>query len=144
MDAYSTHLHALVKTALTTTGSILELGCGDYSTPVLQEIAKAQGRDYRGQSSDALWAARFLGIEIVDWMTWEPPVGWWGMVFLDSDEKTWDRVKRIPQLKGFTDTIVVHDADIAMQRAGWPEAAKAFPKLEFYKTHQPWTVVMRC
>lgn len=52
MDPYSTHLQALIKTAVETTGDILELGCGDYSTLQLVAICKAQGRKYHAQASN--------------------------------------------------------------------------------------------
>lgn len=144
MDPYSTHLEALVRTALETTGSILELGCGDYSTPILHAICKAQNRLYKVQSSTPEWACRYKDVELVDWETWTPPEGPWGMVFMDSDEKTWNRVKRIPSLKGFTNTVVVHDADVMMQREGWPKAAESFPDITIFQTYKPWTAVMRC
>jgi hypothetical protein len=144
MDAYATHLEALVTTAMNTSGGILELGCGDYSTPILMAIAKAQGREYKCQSSTPEWAKRFKGVEIVeDWEEWKPE-GQWGMVFMDSDEKTWNRMKRIPLLKGHTNTIVIHDADVCMQREAWPKAAEAFPDITIYNTYKPWTAVMRC
>lgn len=142
VDAYATHLEALVTTALATTGGILELGCGDYSTPILHAICQAQGREYKVQSSTPEWAKRYRDVEIVDWETWRPS-GKWGMVFMDSDEKTWNRVKRIPLLKGFTDTVVVHDADVCMKRGGWQQAAEAFPNITIYNTYEPWTAVMR-
>lgn len=143
MDPYATHLEALVNTALNTPGDILELGCGDYSTPVLSAIAKSQGKRYRCQSSNLEWARRFELVEIVNWDAWEPPEGPWGMVFLDSDEQTWYRVRRIPALAKVTDTIVMHDADISMTREGWPAAVACFPKVQVYEKHRPWTAVLR-
>ena len=128
---------------MNTTGPILELGCGDYSTPALLSIAKAQGRKYLGQCSNDGWARQFENVEFVKWDTWEPPKEKWGMVFIDSDEPTWIRVKRIPQFKDLTDVIVLHDADISMKRDGWNSAIECFPNVVLYTKHVPWTAVMR-
>ena len=146
MDPYSTHLEALVMTAMYTKGGILELGCGDYSTPLLQAICRAQKRRYLCQSSNKFgeWAQKYEGVELIeDWETWRPPAGPWGMVFMDSDEKTWLRVKRIPLLAEVTDTVVLHDADACAQRAGWPAAVEAFPQVYMFTRHAPHTAVMR-
>lgn len=150
IDPYSTHLEALVKTAMETKGGILELGCGNYSTPVLEAIAKSQGRTYKAQASNATWAKQFNGsVQMISWESWTPPRcetspdGKWGMVFLDSEEKTWDRVKRIPQLAEVTDTVVVHDADVSMMREGWPAAVTAFPDVTIFDRYKPNTAVMR-
>lgn len=149
MDPYSTHLEALVKTALETTGGILELGCGNYSTPILSAIAKVQGRKYVAQSSNQEWASRFNGsVEVISWDSWTPPRpngpgSKWGMVFMDSDEHTWDRVKRIPALAEVTDTIVLHDADVSMKREAWPQALAAYPDITIFDKYKPWTAVMR-
>lgn len=148
MDPYATHLFPLVKTALETTGPILELGCGFYSTPILREICRSQGRQFLCQSSDESWMGKVGGeIEkVADWTVWTPPQasgGLWGMVFVDSEEGTWNRVKRVPMLSGFTHTIVLHDADISMERGGWPAAKLAFPNISIYQEHKPWTAVMR-
>ena len=146
MDPYATHLEALVQTAMETSGGILELGCGDYSTPILQAICKVQSRDYKCQSSNkhGYWVDRFGGVELItDWETWRPPPGPWGMVFMDSDESTANRVKRIPLLAEVTDTVVLHDADITMKRDGWPAAQAAFPNVVLFTKYLPHTAVMR-
>lgn len=150
LDPYSTHLEALVQTALQTTGGILELGCGHYSTPILEAIAKTQGRPYLSQASDANWASQFNGsVQVISWESWEPPTnpdspdGKWGMVFLDSEENTWSRVRRIPSLAKVTDTIVLHDAEISMMREGWRDAISAFPDVTIFNRYRPYTAVMR-
>ena len=146
MDPYSTHLMPLVKTALETKGAILELGCGDYSTPLLREICRIQARLFVCQTTDGVWAEKVGGeIEVIpDWDTWMPPKGPWGMVFVDSDEGTWKRVKRIPLLAGLTKTVVLHDADVSMTRGAWPLAKEAFPIVMIYDKYKPWTAVMQC
>ena len=146
MDPYSTHLMPLIKTALETTGPILELGCGDYSTPILREISRIQGRTFKCQTADRKWADHVGGdIEIVEnWDTWVPPSGPWGMVFIDHDEGTWKRIRRVPLLSGFTNTVVLHDIEITMTRGGWEKARLAFPHITIYDKYKPGTAVMTC
>lgn len=151
MHAYSTHLEALIKTAVTTTGDILELGCGDYSTLQLVAICEAQGRKYRAQASNREWASRYGDlIEIVTWQGWKPPIndnspdGKWGFVFLDSEESVADRIKRLPALAEVTDIVVMHDANIAMANPNWEKMAAPYNKVTVYNRFVPHTVVMRC
>lgn len=141
MDAYATHLEILVETALNTTGAILELGCGDYSTPVLSAIAKFQGRQFTAQASSPEWAAR-LGAELVDWRTWKPS-GHWGMVFLDSEESVINRMKRLPELADITEVVVMHDADTAIRSDDWEDKVKKYASCSLYEKHKPWTAVLR-
>lgn len=138
IDPYATHIVALMETALTTTGGILELGCGHYSTPMLAAIAKLQGRRFLAQASNKEWAAQFPGVEIVEWKTWSPPEGPWGMVFMDNEEHTRTRYQRLPALAEVTDTIVLHDAnepDKYNILQGW--------ETTLHTTYKPFTAVLR-
>lgn len=152
MDAYATHLEALVTTALRTSGPMLELGCGDYSTPVLAAFARTLGRELLVQASDDDWASRFthlvshnVRIELVNWRHWTPPVGkmpGWGFVLLDSEESTADRIRRLPALATVASVVVMHDADKAMARAHWSEVSADWHVHQLYSTYMPHTVVL--
>lgn len=143
-DPYSTHLEPLIKTAVETQGDILELGCGDYSTLPLKAICDAQGRKYHAQASNREWASRFGNlVEIVEWATWRPS-GRWGMVFLDSEESVSDRIKRLPGLSEVTNTVVMHDANIALNLHHWGECSRHYKAVKVFNRYVPWTVVMTC
>lgn len=149
MDPYATHLEALVETAVKTTGGILELGCGDYSTLPLLAICEAQGRYYKAEASNKEWAGRFGDlVDIVDWADWTPPKcptsedGKWGMVFLDSEEAVRDRIKRLPALADVTDTVVMHDAQIALHNPEFKGYTEKYKKIAVYNRHMPWTAVL--
>lgn len=148
MDPYSTHLEPLIKTAVETKGDILELGCGDYSTLPLLAICKAQNRKYKSQASNREWASRYGDlVEIVSWNGWFPPKsesGKWGMVFLDSEESVADRIKRLPALTEVTDTVVMHDANIAMKNPNWERLTEKYSSIVVYNRYVPHTVVMKC
>lgn len=145
MDPYSTHLAALVDTAMNSKGPILELGCGHYSTPVLASIAAAQERRFLVQASNEEWASQFkdeVDLELVDWSVWAPPEGRWGMVFLDSEEAVRDRIKRLPVLAKISDVVVMHDANVAIKNPEWKSLITDYARVEIYHRHVPWTVVM--
>ena len=148
MDVYATHLQALVETALATDGPILELGCGDYSTPVLSAIARRQGRVLKIQASDVNWLYKFTEFgdieHVTNWDEWEPPrdVDEWGMVFLDSEQSTLGRIERLPQLMAVTRVVVLHDAQGAVTRPRW-QACTAGWDVEIRKRYNPWTAILR-
>ena len=136
---------------LKTKGPILELGCGDYSTPILQMLADAMGeRQFLVQASNEEWASRFMDevdLQLVDWKAWEPPKssqedGRWGLVFLDSEEAVRDRIKRLPALSKVCDVVVMHDANIARKNPEWDECIRDYKEVHFYHRHIPWTAVL--
>jgi hypothetical protein len=98
MDQVATHLRLLVAAALRTSGDILELGCGWYSTPVLHEIARATNRKLWTVDNQPYWLPPFEPFS-------QNPnhtlirVGWWpelwrkfsdnqvfGLVFVDQGQ----------------------------------------------------------
>ncbi len=142
LDKYATHLEPLIRAAVEARKGILELGCGNYSTPILREISASKGIPFLCQASDISWAAQFDGVQIVDWTNWSPPAGSWDVVFLDSEEATKDRIRRLPVLAKFASIVVMHDADAAMAHPWFNECVSAFPKSDIYKKHRPWTMTL--
>lgn len=151
MDKYATHLEALVTALMDNDGPVLELGCGDYSTPVIAAIARAQGKKMLVQASDASWADRYRGIngvqiEIVKWPEWQPPKplashDTWGVVLLDSEESTAGRLRLLPKLLGKADVVLLHDANFAKTRPHWDECVKGYD-IKWYKRFDPHTAVL--
>lgn len=144
MDGYATHIEALINAALEAKTDILELGCGDYSTPILSAICKYRNKRFVINSSDIVWASKFkeyAEVEIVDWSAWRP-TGQWGMIFLDNEEHQPARLLRVPELLKHTNIVVMHDAD---QAAMYPEFSQLTLglKIETYSKFYPWTMVFR-
>jgi len=142
MDRYATHQQPLIEAALEAKHGILELGCGHYSTPLLKAIAAHKGIAYLCQASDQGWASQFEGAQIVDWASWEPPAGHWDMIFLDSEESTKNRIKRLPALAKVANVVVMHDADAAMVHNNFDKYIGEFARVKWYKTHRPWTLIL--
>ncbi len=145
MDPYSTHLEPLVKAAIESNGDILELGCGDYSTPLLASIALNRGKKLYVKSSDARWANQYKDIcdvEIVNWDTWKIDRKY-GMIFLDNEEHAPQRTFRLASLKDYADVIVMHDASQAMD-VGLKDILHLFKSYKYYDKHDPATVTVVC
>lgn len=107
MDLVATHQRCLIGAALRTSGPILELGCGWYSTPLLHEIAVVQQRYLVTLDNNDHWLQQFAArgwpdhygfkdryhqLKYVEW--WEDakltPKDYdltsvkWGLVFVDQ------------------------------------------------------------
>ena len=121
MEPYSTHTPftalALMKTKeLFPNLPILELGCGDYSSPMCYFLA--QGRRYEIYSADPEWSSRFSDMARVNKVELAGPKQWaevdyprgWGLALLDSEESVVNRMKQIPALLKAAKVVVMHDA----------------------------------
>ena len=123
---YGTHTTPLLTAALSTTGDVLELGCGDFSTPMLDTVlSRMPGRQLFTAEGDATWLKQFQNLES-PWHTMKnvpafqmnggsarkPLPKWmkrkWGLVFIDhapADRRRCD----IKRLRKLAQVFVVHD-----------------------------------
>jgi len=112
MDPYATHQRLLIAAAMQTEGLIIEMGCGDYSTPLLAEIAGAQDRPFIVYTTSPEWGAKYRGIADVRVLkAWadHPYPSWCGLTFLDNEEYVRDRKKHVPRLLATSEVVVCHD-----------------------------------
>lgn len=145
IDPYSTHQEALVFAALSTSGGILELGCGDYSTPILNQIANVQKKKFKIVSSNKVWLDKYQYVEDRELIKkWEDYVfeGSYGIVFLDNEQFTIDRLELIPKIFKITDTLVVHDADKISKLKNW-NAYVFDKKITWFKKYLPHTAIIQ-
>lgn len=111
---YWTHQAPLVNAVLHTTGAILELGCGDYSTPILHELCRPGKRQLITCDSEKVWL-NFYEPLITDWhklvlvSDWDSITGHFGLVFIDH--VTERRAVDLMRLKSFGHVFVVHDSE---------------------------------
>jgi hypothetical protein len=122
---YGTHATPLLTSVLSTTGDVLELGCGDFSTPMLDTVlSKMPGRNLYTAEGDAEWLTQFQNLES-SWHIFKnvpafqmsassksPLPKWmrrkWGLVFVDQAPA--DRRRRdVKRLRKMTDVFVFHD-----------------------------------
>ncbi len=149
MDRYATHQRALVGAVLRTTGPVLELGAGDYSTPLLHEICTAQNRMLITIEDDASWLARFkslgskahaFGRSTLGASGW--PAGFWNVVLVDHTPSD-----RATALRIFEDSLylVVHDTEPTLNPTDYPGLQAALAGFRYrrdFRDVEPWTTVV--
>ncbi len=116
---YGTHLPALMRCMERTTGPVLELGMGIYSTPFLHYACQNAGRHLTSYETDAKWAGFFTryGYEsdlhsiriVADWDAAEIERPW-DVALVDHDPSG-RRIVDIKRLAPHARYIVAHDAD---------------------------------
>jgi predicted O-methyltransferase YrrM len=118
IDPYATHQRLLVKYMLQTTGPAIELGSGNYSTPILHEIAAAQGRHLTTVDTNPEWLNKFKIFEsdghtmclIQSWEEFEPES--YGLAFVDhADPPTHPRWLQVQKLLPTAGVVVIHDTE---------------------------------
>jgi hypothetical protein len=109
-DPYSTHQRMLVRGLMETTGPVLELGCGHYSTPIVQEICRSMDRELTSLDNHPAWVKQF-DAKTVRWDRFSPN-RFYGLTLVDhADQPQHQRWKQILKLLPWCDTFVVHDAE---------------------------------
>jgi hypothetical protein len=114
--AYGTHFHPLLASLLNTEGLVIELGTGDYSTPLIHEICKFQGRPVISYDDSVEWQQNFIDLQISshnfilvkNWSAID--VIPCGVVLIDH----YPPEQRVVDIKRFRDVaqiLVVHDTD---------------------------------
>lgn len=144
MDSYSTHLEALVTAALINNQDILELGCGNYSTPILSSICKSQNKKLFIAASNEKWLNQFKEYGechlVNDWQNYQFDKKY-GMVFLDNEQLTKDRLNLIPKIMEITNILVIHDADKMINNSNWQNFTEKYEQI-WFKKHIPHTVIL--
>lgn len=146
-DPYATHQRLLTKYLMRTTGPIVELGCGDYSTPIIHEIAAVQGRTVRTLESDAGWLNKFSGYK-TDWHTLELVTSWdavryedrIGLSFIDQTPGH-TRPTEFLKLREVADVLILHDTESTGYN--WRSVYSEFDHIETNTTQRPATTVLR-
>ena len=112
---YSSHFPLLIRAEEGTTGPVLELGTGSFSTPVLHWLC-APSRRLVSMESHSFYSKRLLPFasawhEIVCVTEWDaaPVEQPWSVVLVDHEQ---DRRKiEIARLAPWADLVVVHDTE---------------------------------
>jgi hypothetical protein len=140
MDNYGTHQRLLLRAALRTTGPMLELGTGWYSTPLLHEVAVLQRRFLLSHDNDPDWMQKmqrvfyhpvYHRLELLNREAWKTPwqdiYGNWGLAFIDHGPRpeeprnskgllnALDRAQAVLDLMDHTDVFVLHDTEPAVR-----------------------------
>lgn len=161
MDAYATHLPLLAACVHRTRGPVLELGSGDYSTPLLhalcsRSIESEAPRTVVTLDSDAVWLARYDDLR-TPWHAIELVTDWaardfrvveraracadriWSVAFVDHSPGE-QRVASIERLRNLAQWIVVHDTEAACY--GYEPLLSSFKYRYDDRRQSTWTTVL--
>jgi hypothetical protein len=143
---FGTHIHPLIVATLNTTGSIIEFGTGDWSTPILHEICKYQERHLISYDSSKEWYTNFTDMEsakhsfvlVDDWK--DIMVHTCGVVLIDHAPAE-RRAIDIIRFKEHAQIIVVHDTD-KMYYYNYLEVFKQFTYVYTYERYKKSTTLL--
>lgn len=149
MDLYATHQRLLVKYMMETVGPVIELGAGNYSTPILHEIAAAQGRHLTTIDNNADWLNRFKNFEwerhslklLSSWDDFAVTESH-GLAFVDhADPPSHPRWLQVLKLIPTTGVIVIHDTED--DQYGYAKLIDLIDVIDEDATHKTHTRVIR-
>jgi len=148
--SWATHQELLVACVCASTGTVIELGCGHFSTPILHHICKAANRLLVSCDHDRKWIDEFRYLEGDNHCFIVDATGWANLKLIDEgtfgcalvDHNPGSRfVPEINRLRGHTEFIVAHDAEPS-KKLGVVEVAKTFKYSCVDRRHSCWTVAM--
>jgi len=148
MDVYATHLPMLIAAVCKTSGPILEMGCGEYSTYILHEICKLNCRRLVSTEEKLEWFKKFEYLR-TDWHEFYFVRDWASFVLLDSvkwdvvfvDHAPGERRKfDIDRLRNNATYLVIHDTEEAGYQ--YEPVLQSFKHRFDYKKLNPWTSVV--
>jgi hypothetical protein len=165
-NSWGTHLPVIAKILSQTKGSVLELGPGLYSTPIISQMLAGSGRPYFGVDTDPVWVEEILRNkwladpshvvrrvssyrEDIIWDS-DDPIGMgnrnrWNVVFLDCfpDEIRYGLLKDMKDGKLLATIIICHDTSPNMdKRMGLRPLLGTFKHRFTYDRLMPWTDVV--
>jgi len=143
---WSTHMPVLLKLASITTGPIMELGSGIYSTPLLHWLCDETKRElitYENDKAFIKFAKEYESenhrVQLVDDFLTIPNTDHYSIILIDHGGHT--RGRTVVHFKDSADYIVIHDSDVVgknMYQIAFPE----FKYRKDYDRFKPWTTVL--
>lgn len=154
-DGYGTHLPVLASIlSIAPPGDVLEIGAGDFSTPVLLEMCRLNGRLLYSVEPDDVWRNRYIDLDDGDdethdytWLFFRDEEQWsadqhFAVVLIDQLTGP-SRRESIEKYRNRADFIVVHDTHNDHPHfAGVDEALATFPHRRVYDKLVPPTTVV--
>lgn len=149
MDLYGTHQRMLVKHLMRTTGPVVELGAGYYSTPILHEITQWQGRHLTTVDNNADWLNRFREFEndmhtLRLLQSWDQfgVEGKYGLAFVDhADPPSHPRWLQVLKLIPAAEVIIIHDTEDVLY--GYDQIMGLVDVIDEDRTHLTHTTVIK-
>ena len=148
LPQYATHLPLLAACVAHTSGPVMELGCGAFSTPVLHALCAALDRPLVSLENDEDWYRLFapFGVgqhKVAFVKDWDAALADclfpWDVVLVDHSPPT-RRVADMALLRPHVRLMVVHDSHHRLYDYE-PLLTQYAHRLE-WKRYQPWTDVV--
>lgn len=143
---WSTHMPVLIKLASITTGPIMEIGSGIYSTPLLHWWCTETNRrlvTYERDKDFIRFAKEFESehhiVRLVSDFLTIPNTDHFSIIFIDHEGHS--RGKTAVHFKDSADYIVIHDSNVVRKNM----YQIAFPEFKYRKDYDrfiPWTTVL--
>lgn len=149
-DQYATHQPTLFRTVLRSSGDVLELGMGNYTTPILHELCAPAGRRLVSVESSMDWLKQFLYLGqtsfhefkvVSQWFEFRLEEAHWGVVLVDHEPYT-GRGREIARARRCADYIVIHDTDQRWGEFGWGQIKPTFTYAFTDKRYDTWVSVV--
>lgn len=155
MDAFATHLETTIRCGLECLCRwpdlpLLELGCGEYSTPVLAALARQYKSRLDVVSTDAQWLERFAFLDspalvrthITSWSEFTAGKSY-SLVLLDNEQRVRDRVTLAEELASSTRVLVLHDAcRVTRPNITWDSLSDRYRYIHIRRRLRPTTAVL--
>jgi hypothetical protein len=150
---WGSHLPTLIAAVCASTGPVLELGMGNFSTPALHALCVTLGTGHRLVSieKEAAWAEKFTQylcdshkIYCVDYRHYlenSDPYTKWGVAFIDSSPGGADRAELFRLLVNRSGYVVVHDYHLENEEYIAP-LLTGLRSVKVVKTYQPPTLIV--
>jgi len=153
MGDYGSHFPILATAVARTVGPVLELGCGDWSTPMLHYMCK--NRYLLSADGDLEWLRKFAGgyscprrhefRHVPNWEQWTALEDLhWSVALVDCapGEERWKLIKRLAHRCMY---IVAHDSETDYKSGGNYQYDKIIPLFEYvseFCRFRPYTLVL--
>jgi len=143
------HLPVLVRALKATTGPVVELGAGMYSTPFLHAMCEAEERKlvtFENDSEYYGWATAFKSplhdvCKVDEWDDVDLASVRWTVAFVDHapNDRRWKEVVRLTH----AEYVVCHDSNVRwMRKYNYDKAYPLFKYQKQYREKHPNTVVL--
>lgn len=149
--AWGSHLAPLIACVAVSNGSILEVGVGHFSTPILHALCIGLGRELVSVESDREWhddfAATYIGTGHLfingkyDVVIPDLAKERWGVAFIDNSPGGERRKRDFESLLPVSEFVVVHDYHGENEEAIGPLLAKPSISSKVFRTYEPPTLV---
>lgn len=141
-NAYDSHRPALYLAWENTNGVVMEFGCGDGSTPLLERYCHIQQMPFYSFDTDKEWTSKYeTTLFVEDLMSL--PAMFVDLLFVDSKpgEK---RKELIEKWKDHAKVIIAHDTEPGAEYVyGMAEILSTFKyRLDYAPEEKPWTTIV--